>query len=276
MVKSVVDDDVNTLTLRKYISEIKKHRLLTIEEEVLYGKQAQQGDLTAFTKLIEGSLRLVVWLANKKKHLGVPVLDLVQEGNLGLIDAVKEFDPERGRFASIATYYINEKMSSAIDCNDMTKTAYMVRKERKYKKVVDIEKYDDKEASVLEIAEHLGVKKIETLRTLVYFIQASEVSFFEETPEVPADKNTEPDFYYETYFFEKALNKVLCLLSSENRVFLCRRYGLGWYEKETFIELTRTYKVTTEALRQRNNRLLSRIRAHLADFGHTFTDLIGE
>ncbi|MGE5625007.1 MAG: sigma-70 family RNA polymerase sigma factor, partial [Bacillota bacterium] len=100
---------------RLYLSEIGYSPLLTAEEEVYYGRLALRGDASARRRMIESNLRLVVKIARKYINRGLPLLDLIEEGNLGLIHAVEKFDPERGfRFSTYATWWIRQTIERAI------------------------------------------------------------------------------------------------------------------------------------------------------------------
>ncbi len=98
-----------------YLQEIGHSPLLTAEEEVVLGRLVQQGDSRARARMIESNLRLVVRLARRYVHRGLPLLDLIEEGNLGLIRAVEKFDPERGfRFSTYATWWIRQNIERAL------------------------------------------------------------------------------------------------------------------------------------------------------------------
>jgi len=100
---------------RIYLSEIGYSALLTAEEEVYYARRALQGDEAARRRMIESNLRLVVKIARKYVNRGLPLLDLIEEGNLGLIHAVEKFDPERGfRFSTYATWWIRQTIERGI------------------------------------------------------------------------------------------------------------------------------------------------------------------
>src|SRR5690606_39124543 len=108
------DDAVLDVT-QLYLNEIGASPLLTAEEEVYYARLAQQGDEAARTRMIESNLRLVVKIARRYLNRGLTFLDLIEEGNLGLIRAVEKFDPERGfRFSTYATWWIRQTIERAI------------------------------------------------------------------------------------------------------------------------------------------------------------------
>ncbi|HEV2111669.1 MAG TPA: sigma-70 family RNA polymerase sigma factor, partial [Gammaproteobacteria bacterium] len=112
---SPVFGDAQLDATRIYLSEIGYSPLLSAEEEVYYGRLALRGDESARRRMIESNLRLVVKIARKYLNRGLPLLDLIEEGNLGLIHAVEKFDPERGfRFSTYATWWIRQTIERAI------------------------------------------------------------------------------------------------------------------------------------------------------------------
>jgi len=111
--KDASDGDLDATRL--YLNEIGYSPLLSAEEEVHYARLAQQGDAQARARMIESNLRLVVKIARRYVNRGLPLLDLIEEGNLGLIHAVEKFDPERGfRFSTYATWWIRQTIERAI------------------------------------------------------------------------------------------------------------------------------------------------------------------
>ncbi|MGI9202176.1 MAG: sigma-70 family RNA polymerase sigma factor, partial [Woeseiaceae bacterium] len=157
---------------RIYLSEIGISPLLTADEEKHYSRLAQNGDESARHRMIESNLRLVVKIARRYLNRGLPLLDLIEEGNLGLIHAVEKFDPERGfRFSTYATWWIRQTIERAImnqsgtvrlpihiikDINSCLRAARHLRQEF------------DKEPSTAEIAEHMEreVEDVERLMAL--------------------------------------------------------------------------------------------------------------
>ena len=106
-VDRLVEKRVDSITL--YLRELRQHPLLTAEEEIVLARKVQQGDLAARNRMIESNLRLVVSIARPYQNQGVAFMDLIEEGNLGLIRAVEKFDPDMGnRFSTYATLWIRQ------------------------------------------------------------------------------------------------------------------------------------------------------------------------
>ncbi len=113
--KAAGSSSVQMDATRLYLSEIGVSKLLTAEEEVYFSRLAQKGDVPARQRMIESNLRLVVKIARRYMNRGLALLDLIEEGNLGLIRAVEKFDPERGfRFSTYATWWIRQTIERAI------------------------------------------------------------------------------------------------------------------------------------------------------------------
>src|SRR5579885_3786693 len=106
------DDNVVDNAIRQYLGEIGRFPLLTAEQEMALAKRVVEGDLEAQQRLVEANLRLVVSIAKRYNNHGISLLDLVQEGNLGLIRAAQKFDPSKGfRFSTYATWWIRQAIS---------------------------------------------------------------------------------------------------------------------------------------------------------------------
>src|SRR6266568_971639 len=109
------DEDATDNAIRQYLAEIGRYPLLTMEQELKLAWRVRQGDIEAQQRLVEANLRLVVSIAKRYNNAGISLLDLVQEGNLGLIRAVQKFDPARGfRFSTYATWWIRQAISRAV------------------------------------------------------------------------------------------------------------------------------------------------------------------
>ncbi|MED5459335.1 MAG: sigma-70 family RNA polymerase sigma factor, partial [Pseudomonadota bacterium] len=153
-----------------YLNEIGFSPLLTPEEEVYYGRLARKGDALGRSRMIESNLRLVVKIARRYLNRGLTLLDLIEEGNLGLIRAVEKFDPERGfRFSTYATWWIRQTIERAL--MNQTRTIrlpiHVVKELNIYLRAArELTQKLDHEATAEEIAEHLD-KPVETVKKML-------------------------------------------------------------------------------------------------------------
>ena len=153
-----------------YLNEIGFSPLLTPEEEVYYGRLARKGDPLGRSRMIESNLRLVVKIARRYLNRGLTLLDLIEEGNLGLIRAVEKFDPERGfRFSTYATWWIRQTIERAL--MNQTRTIrlpiHVVKELNIYLRAArELTQKLDHEATAEEIADHLD-KPVETVKKML-------------------------------------------------------------------------------------------------------------
>ena len=162
--------DMRENGLSTYLSEISKIPLLSSSEEIRLAKAAQKDDASARRRLIVSNLRLVVSIAKKYLYYGLPLMDLIEEGNLGLMKAVERFDPDRGcKFSTYATWWIRQAVTRSLSNHGRTVRipVYITDNVSRYKKLVEKEyiksgRYPDIEA----VAKGLGIKIAEAKRLL--------------------------------------------------------------------------------------------------------------
>jgi len=263
--KSFNDDPV-----RIYLKEIGKVRLLTATEEVYLAKRIEKGDLSAKNKIIEANLRLVVSVVKKYVGRGLAFLDLIQEGNLGLIRAVEKYDYKRGfKFSTYATWWIRQAATRAIA--DQARTIRVpvhmveninkyIRTERRLLQTMGREPGSD------EIAESLGItpdkvreiKKIAqgtiSLDTPIGEDEDAYLSDFVEDSEVeaPLDAAT-------FSMLQKNLKRVLNTLKDREKKIIKLRYGLHDGFPRTLEEVGREFKLTRERIRQIESKALCKL-----------------
>ncbi len=257
--------------IKMYLREIGKHRLLTHAEEIELAKRYEQGDLSAKEKLIRSNLRLVVSIA--KKYLGrrLSFLDLIQEGNKGLIKAVEKYDWRRGyKFSTYATWWIRQAITRAIA--DYSRTiripVHMVDQiNRLYKVRRRLTQQLGREPTTKEIAKEMNIdeKAVENL----YKISKHPTSL--STP-IGDDKKTtleqfisdpeKDDMYTKVTreLLKDSLNEVLETLSPRERKVLIMRFGLDGSKPKTLEEVGREFKVTRERIRQIEAKAIKKLR----------------
>ncbi|MDX7495287.1 RNA polymerase sigma factor RpoS [Providencia stuartii] len=244
-----------------YLSEIGFSPLLTAEEEVFYARRALRGDVASRQRMIESNLRLVVKISRRYNNRGLALLDLIEEGNLGLIRAVEKFDPEKGfRFSTYATWWIRQTIERAI--MNQTRTIrlpiHIVKELNIYLRTArELAQKLDHEPSAEEIAEQLD-KPVEDVSRM---LRLNERITSVDTPiagdseksllEVLSDKNESgPEHTIQDNNLKENIVKWLFELNPKQREVLARRFGLLGYEAETLEEVGREIGLTRERVRQ--------------------------
>jgi len=265
-VKSPTNDPV-----RMYLKEIGKVRLLTAAEEVQLAKRIEKGDMSAKSRLVEANLRLVVSIAKKYVGRGMLFLDLIQEGNLGLIRAVEKFDYKKGyKFSTYATWWIRQAITRAIA--DQARTIRIpVHMVETINKLIRVQRQLlqrlGREPTAEEIAEHMDytpervreIMKISqepvSLETPIGEEEDSHLGDFIEDSEVEA-----PSDAASFTMLQDELNKVLNTLNERERKVIQLRFGLQDGHPRTLEEVGREFGVTRERIRQIESKTLSKLR----------------
>lgn len=257
--------------IKMYLKEIGKHPLLSFEEEVQLAKKYEKNDLKAREKLIRSNLRLVVSIA--KKYLGrrLSFLDLIQEGNQGLIKGVEKYDWRRGyKFSTYATWWIRQAITRAIA--DQSRTiripVHMVDHINRYYKTQRklIQKLG-RDPTNKEVSKELGI----TVREVENLIKISQHPKSLSTPigddrettleQFVADSN-QPTLYdtVSNEFLKDQLNEVLDTLSEREKKVLIMRFGLDDGKSKTLEDVGREFKVTRERIRQIEAKAIRKLR----------------
>lgn len=246
-----------------YLGEIGFSPLLKPEEEVYYARLVQKGDPKARAKMIESNLRLVVKIARRYYNRGLEFLDLIEEGNLGLLRAVEKFDPERGfRFSTYATWWIRQTIERAI--MNQTRTIrlpiHVVRELNMYLSAArEIMKVDGHEPTYQEIADavHKPVEDVKSMLELnehtvsLDTIIGNENNTGRTLLDALADKHkTDPVDLLADENLTAYLEECLHELNDKQREVLCRRFGLGGYDRQTLEEVGEAIGLTRERVRQ--------------------------
>ena len=257
--------------IKMYLREIGQVPLLSHEEEVEYAKRAFEGDEEASKILIEANLRLVVSIAKKHTNRGLKLLDLIQEGNIGLMKAVEKFEYTKGyKFSTYATWWIRQAITRAIADQGRTIRipVHMIETINKIKKESRIYLQETgKDATPEILAERLGmeaekIKAIQemnqepiSLETPVGSEEDSELGDFVED-----QKTTSPYEATNRSILREELNAVLKTLSSREEKVLRYRYGLDDSSPKTLEEVGKIFNVTRERIRQIEVKALRKLR----------------
>lgn len=264
-------DDTERDATRLYLNEIGISPLLSSEEEVYYARLAQRGDQAARKRMIEANLRLVVKIARRYMNRGLALLDLIEEGNLGLIRAVEKFDPERGfRFSTYATWWIKQTIDRAL--MNQTRTIRLpihvvkeinvyLRAARTLSQQLDREPTSDDVAQLLnkpveEVKRMLGlnerVTSVDTPRT-----NDSEKSLLDT---IPDEQNLDPSVLLQDEDITRHVQLWLSQLNEKQRIVLERRFGLDGEEVATLEQVGYKIGITRERVRQIQIEALKRLR----------------
>ena len=254
-----------------YLNEIGFSPLLSAEEEVHYARLARKGDEMGRRRMIESNLRLVVKISRRYVNRGLSLLDLIEEGNLGLIRAVEKFDPERGfRFSTYATWWIRQTIERAI--MNQTRTIrlpiHVVKELNVYLRAArELAQKLDHEPTAEDIAELLDKPVADVKRMLKLNERVTSV----DTPLGPnsdksildtiADERMEdPGTELQNDDIQSNLSQWIEELPEKQREVLSRRFGLRGYEPSTLEDVGREIGLTRERVRQIQVEALKRLR----------------
>ena len=267
-----------------YLNEIGFSPLLSAEEEVHYAKLALQGEESARKKMIESNLRLVVKISRRYLHRGLPLLDLIEEGNLGLMKSVEKFDPDRGfRFSTYATWWIRQTIERAI--MNQTRTIrlpiHVLKELNIYLRAArQLTQKLDHEPSPEEIADMLDVP-IEDVEKL--FCLNDKVTSFDSTmghedgksllDTIPDENSINPAVLLTDENLRTQIEEFLDELTYNQRQVISRRFGLRGFEKATLEEVGEEISLTRERVRQIQVEALKALRKHLEKIGLDHDDL---
>ena len=264
--------EISTDSLQLFLKDVGKVDLLTAAQEVELAKRIERGDHHAKQEMVEANLRLVVSIAKKYRNQGLPFLDLIQEGTIGLVRAAEKFDHRKGfKFSTYATWWIRQAVARALADKARTirmpvhiveKLNKIARTERKLRAELGREPFSWEIGDELE----LDATEVESIR------RSSQPPVSLEKP-VGDDEESEfghfltdenealPDEVAEVELRKAALKRVLGSLSPRERRVLELRYGLDGEHPRTLDEVGRTFNVTRERIRQIENQSLKKLRA---------------
>ena len=256
---------------RLYLSEIGYSALLTAEEEVHYARLAQRGCEASRKRMIESNLRLVVKIARRYMNRGLAFLDLIEEGNLGLIHAVEKFDPERGfRFSTYATWWIRQTIERGL--MNQTRTIrlpiHVVKELNAYLRAArHFAQSQDHEPTPEEIAKHLDkpiedVKRILGLNERVTSVDTplSKDSDKSVIDAIPDENNGDPALLLQDEDLNKHLELWLSQLNDKQKRVVEGRFGLNGHQMSTLEEVGNEIGVTRERVRQIQVEALAKLR----------------
>ena len=266
-----IQTNLSTDAIRSYLYEIGRIPLLNGEEEIILAKRIENGDSEAGQLLITANLRLVVSIAKKYSKSNLELLDLIQEGNIGLMRAVEKFDYTKGfKFSTYATWWIRQAITRAIA--DQARTirvpVHMIETINKFNKVsntlatklgrpaTDEEIAKEMDVEIEKIAEIKKIKQNPT--SLATPIGEEKDSKLQDI--IPDDWSQSPEEYATSEYLKNQLHDILDTLQDRERRVLTLRFGLDDGVSRTLEEVGREFGVTRERIRQIEAKALKRLK----------------
>ncbi|MFJ3046396.1 RNA polymerase sigma factor RpoS [Herbaspirillum chlorophenolicum] len=278
--KKVLAAELSTDTTQHYLNKIGAKPLLTAAEELHYATLAKQGEFIARQKMIEHNLRLVVSIAKHYINRGVALLDLIEEGNLGLMRAIDKFEPERGfRFSTYATWWIRQSIERAImnQARTVRLPVHMVRELNQILRAkyhLEAQQRNGRDASAEDIA-HLVERPVEEVQDVLALSEhaASLDTPLDNDPQaslmdlLPSAVEEHPDTRAESHEMAILIREWLKSLSEKQRVIVARRFGLDNDDPSTLEQLAGEMGITRERVRQVQQEALVKLKRLLASRG---------
>jgi len=267
-------DDVSDDSVRLYLREIGKVPLLNAEEEVTLARRVQKGDKQAKDEMAEANMRLVVSIAKRYVGRGLDLLDLIQEGNTGLLRAVEKFDPEKGfKFSTYATWWIRQAITRAIA--DQARTiripVHMVetinkllRTHRRMTQDLNREPTNEELAKELEIE----VEKVEHIMKIKQDISSLDATIRKDEEDsvlgdfIEDEDTPSPRESATVQLLKEHVNDMLDYLTPREQKILRMRFGLDDGKTHTLEEVGHEFGVTRERIRQIEAKALTKLRKH--------------
>lgn len=269
-----LDDDVADDSVRLYLREIGKIPLLTAEEELELAQRVVAGDKDAKDKMAEANMRLVVSIAKRYVGRGLDLLDLIQEGNTGLLRAVEKFDPDKGfKFSTYATWWIRQAITRAIA--DQARTiripVHMVetinkllRTQRRLTQDLNREPTNEEIAKEMEIE----VDKVEHIMKIKQDISSLDASIRDDEEDsvladfIEDEDTVSPEESATNQLLKEQVKDMLGALTEREQKILKLRFGLEDGKSHTLEEVGQEFSVTRERIRQIEAKALAKLRKH--------------
>jgi len=269
-----LDDDVADDSVRLYLREIGKIPLLTADEELALAQKVVTGDKRAKDKMAEANMRLVVSIAKRYVGRGLDLLDLIQEGNTGLLRAVEKFDPDKGfKFSTYATWWIRQAITRAIA--DQARTiripVHMVetinkllRTQRRLTQELNREPSNEEIAQAMEI----DVDKVEHIMKIKQDISSLDASIRDDEEDsvladfIEDEDTISPEESATSQLLKEQVKDMLGALTEREQKILKLRFGLEDGKSHTLEEVGQEFSVTRERIRQIEAKALAKLRKH--------------
>jgi RNA polymerase primary sigma factor len=260
-------------SLDLYLNEIRRYPLLSREDEIELARKARDGDAQAQEKLVRSNLRFVVSIAKKYVGNGVPLEDLINDGNVGLVKAAERFDPERGfKFISYAVWWIRQSILVSVSENSRMIRMPMNRvglAQKATKMSRQLEQDLGRDPDAEELAKELGVTR-EEIEEVTTFSQATlsldqpvhdegnETTFVDQ---IVDDRNGSPDQGAYADSLKRDMARALESLTDRERTILVRYYGLNGVKARTLEDIGKEMGYTRERIRQIKEQAIDKLRS---------------
>jgi len=258
-------------SIKLYLKDIKDVPLLTAEEELALAKRVVAGEEAARTKMIKSNLRLVINIAKRYRHFGVPLVDLIEEGNLGLIKAVSKFNPEKGfRFSTYASWWIRQYVNRGLANQGkiIRIPVYLVESIIKYKKCLEeLAQKHKRRPRPSEIAKLMKVPthKVRLISTLVTKVASLETPVGEDDAGqfidlIEDEAASAPDDQIYEFLRNERIEALLEKMKHRDAQVLQLRYGLKDGRRRTLAEVAKHFGITRERVRQIEKGALKKLK----------------
>jgi RNA polymerase primary sigma factor len=269
--KRIFEERITPSSLKLYLKEISRIKEISPDEEKELGKKIQKGDKEALNQLVEANLRFVVSVAKKYRGSGISFLDLINEGNLGLIEAAKRFDPNKNvKFITYAIWWIRQSIIHTIA--EQSRAVRLPQKQANllYRfglKIAELTSKLNRQPSSHEIAEQLGITESEANNlfqilhndiSLSSKISDDEKIELEDTIEQQEVSPADEELIRKSLAQE--LNKMVCQLNDDEKNVINYRFGLDGSDPKTLQEIGNKMNLSRERIRQIQNQALLKLR----------------
>jgi RNA polymerase nonessential primary-like sigma factor len=278
--KKVLAAELSTDTTQHYLNQIGARPLLTAAEESHYATLAKAGNFAARQKMIEHNLRLVVSIAKHYINRGVVLLDMIEEGNIGLMRAIDKFEPERGfRFSTYATWWIRQSIERAImnQARTVRLPVHMVRELNQILRAkyhLEAQRHNGKDASSEDIASLVGrpVEEVQDILALSEHATSLDAPLDNDPQSslmdmLPGESDDGPDTRAEQHETTLLVRDWLAKLPDKQRLVVMRRFGLDNDDPATLETLAEEMGVTRERVRQIQQEALVKLKRAMAARG---------
>lgn len=268
--KPIIVEDGDSLGM--YLKDIAKESLISNEKEIELSKRIKAGDESAYEELVKANLRFVISVAKQFQNRGVPLEDLIAEGNIGLLHAARLYDGERGiHFISYAVWWIRQRITKAIyyHGSDVRLPTSQIEPKTKILKVSsEFERKVGREPTIDELVELTGfteefIKKVQLSTNKCISLETPSVSDDENCTLgdcIPDDVNPTPDTITDNNVLTEEIMKILNTLNNREHDILCMVFGLNGCNEMSYEEIARKFALSNERVRQITNNLLKTFR----------------